>query len=282
MKNSKIIIFVAVVYVLVSAVSVMAAISDTERAVLIILYKSTNGDEWYDNSGWKGNNPESDGFSERGSEESWKGVKVVNDHVVELHLYENELTGTIPGELRYLRRLQWLHLYENELTGTIPGELSYLTDLRGLLLNGNQLTGTIPGGLGYLPWLMYFFLYDNQLTGTIPGEIGNLPRLYGLKLNDNHLVGPVPFSITYLDTLTNGYNDFCNNHLFTDNDDIRNFLNLKQKGGDWEVCQTPACYGDADNDADVDGTDLSFYANGGSFSDLNDFAASFGNVCLYE
>ena len=75
---------------------------------------------------------------------------------------------------------------------------------------------------------------------------------------------------------------FCNNHLFTDDDTIRDFLNLKQQGGNWESCQTPSCYGDTDDDADVDGTDLAFYANAGSFSDLNDFAVSFGNVCLSE
>ena len=88
MKNSKTIIFVAVVYVLVSAVSVMAAISYTERAALIALYNSTNGDGWNDNSGWKDNNPDpDDGFSEIGSEGSWKGVTLNNDHVIKLHLY---------------------------------------------------------------------------------------------------------------------------------------------------------------------------------------------------
>ena len=92
----------------------------------------------------------------------------------------------------------------------------------------------------------------------------------------------MPFSITNLANLYNRSNNFCNNHLFTDDATIRNFLNQKQQGGDWESCQTPLCYGDADSDADVDGKDLAIYANAGSFSDLNDFAASFGNVCLFE
>ena len=118
MKNSKTIIFVVVVYVLVSAVSVMAAIPAIERAALIALYNSTNGDGWDDNSGWKDNNPDpNDGFSEKGSEGSWKGVWLTdnNDHVVELHLYFNQLTGPIPGELGYLGSLQWLFLNGNQL-----------------------------------------------------------------------------------------------------------------------------------------------------------------------
>ncbi|MCK5232485.1 MAG: hypothetical protein KAR13_19585, partial [Desulfobulbaceae bacterium] len=120
MKNSKTIIFVVVVYVLVSAVSVMAAIPAIERAALIALYNSTNGDGWNDSSGWKNNNPEPDGFSEIGSEGSWKGVTVNNDHVITLDLGWNELTGTIPVELGNLTNLVRLYLSGNQLTGTIP------------------------------------------------------------------------------------------------------------------------------------------------------------------
>ncbi len=123
MKNSKTIIFVAVVYVLLSAVSAMAANPAIERAALIALYNSANGDGWNDNSGWKNNNPELDDFSEIGSEGSWKGVTVNNDHVIALYLGWNELTGTIPVELANLTNLERLYLEDNELTGTIPVEL---------------------------------------------------------------------------------------------------------------------------------------------------------------
>ena len=33
--------------------------------------------------------------------------------------------------------------------------------------------------------------------------------------------------------------DICNNHLYTNDPDLRDFLNSIQVGGDWESCQTP-------------------------------------------
>jgi len=33
--------------------------------------------------------------------------------------------------------------------------------------------------------------------------------------------------------------NICNNHLYTNDPDLRDFLNAKQIGGNWESCQTP-------------------------------------------
>ena len=94
----------------------MAAIPDIERAALIALYNSTNGDWWKENSGWKNNYLEQDGFSEIGSEGSWKGVDVNenNDHVFALNLHGNQLTGTIPVELGNLTNLWTRAVFNNK------------------------------------------------------------------------------------------------------------------------------------------------------------------------
>ena len=42
-----------------------------------------------------------------------------------------------------------------------------------------------------------------------------------------------------LTNLSDNDSDICDNHLFTDNEALRDFLNSKQIGGDWESCQTP-------------------------------------------
>ena len=56
------------------------------------------------------------------------------------------LTGTIPAVLGELVYLTDLHLKDNDFTGTIPPELSKLTNLeRTLDLSWNKLTGTLPG-----------------------------------------------------------------------------------------------------------------------------------------
>ena len=92
----------------------------------------------------------------------------------------------------------------------------------------------------------------------------------------------MPGSITNLVNLYDDESNFCNNRLFTDDAIVREFLNQKQQGGDWESCQTPAYFGDFNNDGDVDGSDLSIYAAEGNFADIEDYAASFGKVCYIE
>jgi len=202
MKNSKTIIVAAIVSLLFSAINAMGAIPDSERAALIALYNSTNGDGWLNNAGWKGNNPEPDGFSEVGSEGTWYGVTVNGDHIIYICLISNQLTGTIPPELGNLTSLQTLYLDHNQLTGTIPPELGNLTNLTDLYLYSNRLTGTIPPELGNLTYLTTLRLYYNQLTGTIPPELGNLTSLHTLYLSFNQLTGTIPPELGNLTNLT--------------------------------------------------------------------------------
>ena len=56
------------------SVKAHAAISATERAALIALYNSTNGDSWIDNPEWKGGTLDPDGFQVPGTEGSWFGI----------------------------------------------------------------------------------------------------------------------------------------------------------------------------------------------------------------
>ena len=63
--------------------NVWAAIPPAQRAALIDLYNSTNGDSWLNKDNWKGINPAPDGFSEIGSEGIWHGVTVISDNVTD-------------------------------------------------------------------------------------------------------------------------------------------------------------------------------------------------------
>ena len=89
-----------------------AAIPTSERAALIALYNSTNGDNWSDNSGWKDPPLDGDGFSKSGTECNWHGVSCTGDNVTSLHLNSNQLTGNIPAELGDLTSLESFTLFQ--------------------------------------------------------------------------------------------------------------------------------------------------------------------------
>lgn len=80
-------------------------------------------------------------------------------NLVSLDLSNNTLTGSLPGEIRHLKALEWLDLSNNNFTG-VPAEVGQLSELRYLDLSGNDLTG-------------------------LPYELGNLKNLEVLNLTGN-------------------------------------------------------------------------------------------------
>ena len=154
-----------------------------------------------------------------------------------LNLSGNQFTGTIP-DLSNLTALINLDLAYNDLIGTIPG-LSGLTDLTYIGLNDNHLSGAIPD-LSGLTNLWRLDLSGNQLSGSIPSDIGTLTTLRYLFLHGNQLGGSLPTSLTNLTNLNSNGLELRWNGLYTDDTDLRDFLNSKQNGGDWESTQTIA------------------------------------------
>ncbi len=154
----------------------------SDRAALVALYNSSNGEYWINNANWLTDAPLGD----------WVGVTTdTTGRVVLLNLSSNKLNGLIPSELGNLASLQHLNLYSNNLTGPIPPELGNLANLTSLRLGNNRLTGPIPPELGNLANLTSLWLGD-RLTGSIPPELGNLDNLTELMLFENRLTGPIP------------------------------------------------------------------------------------------
>lgn len=165
----------------------------SERAALLALYNSTNGDRWIDRTNWGTGAPLSD----------WYGVKTdQNGHVVELYLVQNNLEGYIPPEIGYLTELQYLYLGGNEkLTGDIPHTVWQLTKLKWLFLSFTKIRGLLPSAVKNLVNVEYFLIYglggnlNTTLQGEIPVELFNLPNVYQIELGNNSLTGTIPNEI---------------------------------------------------------------------------------------
>lgn len=180
---------------------IYGAIPASERAALIAIYNATDGDNWYDNYNWKGVNNEADGFSAIGTEGDWDYITVEGDHVVEINLFYNDLTGPLPAEIGNFPFLRDLDICGNNLTGGIPTQIGNLSRLTYLDLSDNPFGGTIPPALGNLNNLIDLYCVNCNLTGSIPKELGNLSSLNTLWLEDNQLSGSIPVELQKLSNL---------------------------------------------------------------------------------
>jgi Leucine-rich repeat (LRR) protein len=79
--------------------------------------------------------------------------------------------------------VQTLDLSNNQLTGSLPAEVRLLQSLRVLNISNNQFTG-VPAEVGQLSNLEVLDLSNNRLTG-LPLELGNLSNLKILNLKGN-------------------------------------------------------------------------------------------------
>src|SRR5690606_14827683 len=113
-------------------------ISSTEKDALIALYNATNGSNW--NTTWDLNK----------SVNTWYGITIENDRVIEINLPFNNLEGLLPQEIGTLSSLRKVNFGFNKIGGTIPTSIKNLKELQSLELFMNRLEGTIPAELGQL------------------------------------------------------------------------------------------------------------------------------------
>ncbi len=82
----------------------------------------------------------------------------------------------------------------NQLTGSLPAEIRKLQNLKILYASNNQMSG-VPAEIGQLTKLEILDLSNNLLTG-LPNELGNLVNLKTLNISGNR------YSVQDLKTIT--------------------------------------------------------------------------------
>ncbi|CAI0375434.1 unnamed protein product [Linum tenue] len=119
-----------------------------------------------------------------------------------LALDQNQFGPTsFPIWVSHMKSLTSLNLAQNNLRGTIPGELQNLTSLIYLKLSSNKFNGSLPHWLFSFHHLQYLNIYNNNLEGRVPNSIGNLTSLVTLDLSYNRglrFEGGIPASFKSL------------------------------------------------------------------------------------
>ncbi|OAY46833.1 putative leucine-rich repeat receptor-like serine/threonine-protein kinase At2g24130 [Manihot esculenta] len=118
-----------------------------------------------------------------------------------LNLSSNLLNGSIPPELCRMGRLERVYLSNNSLSGEIPAALGGISHLGLLDLSRNKLSGPIPDSFANLSQLRRLMLYENQLSGTIPPSLGKCINLEILDLSHNQISGLIPSAVAALRSL---------------------------------------------------------------------------------
>ncbi|KAK2996524.1 hypothetical protein RJ639_019489 [Escallonia herrerae] len=146
----------------------------------------------------------------------WLGVTCGRRHgrVTVLNLgSKNSLTGSIPGTLGQLSRLEELYLYANNFSGTIPPAIFNLSSIRTISLSENEVQGSLPPNMGItLPNLETLGLYRNHFTGSIQYALANASKLSRFVGMPNNFTGKMP-NTQNLKNLT--IFSMTNNHLGT-------------------------------------------------------------------
>ncbi len=130
---------------------------DLQRAALIDLYNSTNGDEWRNKTNW---------CSDKDLSE-WYGLTLLSSGFVDvISLEENNLSGELAESIGDFICLSKLQLANNNISGSIPSSVDNLETLQYIYLSGNRFSGSIPTSITSLDsWNQLAWSFVEQQSG---------------------------------------------------------------------------------------------------------------------
>jgi Leucine rich repeat len=158
------------------------AVRERERRALIEFYNALGGPDWIERDFWASDRPVGE----------WHGVTTDADgYVVQLTIYDNNLTGPLSAAVCRLDRLHTLHLSFNKISDQLPDGLGQCRALKNFWIKGNKVTGRLPDSVAVLPELEYLDLHANDMSGPLP-TIWNTPKLKIVRAEDNRISGELP------------------------------------------------------------------------------------------
>jgi len=230
-------IYTLIIILLVFSATVKAQVSEQEFQALKALYNATDGDNWFNRTGWENINTTA---TKDDVTTAWAGIEnIESGHITEItfHNERNNLTGQLPPEIGDLTWLKSLEIGRNNIEGLIPEEFGNLINLEGLTISENKISGPFPASMANLVKLTNVFMDQNPLNCPFPNEIIShweklynfqtssseftgeinlnfelLPNLYIFSVSNNQLTGKIPQSISKIKNL---YTLYCDRNNFT-------------------------------------------------------------------
>ena len=145
-----------------------------QRYALATIYFATQGERWYISHNWLTDADECVWSIDNGG----VSCHANSSQVSKIDLGYNNLSGTLPGEIGILQRLNELVLPDNSLRGSISEQLGTLNLVEYVDLSLNNLTGTIPTSLSEAKNISTLFVYKNELSGTVPEDLCYIDHLW--------------------------------------------------------------------------------------------------------
>ena len=119
-----------------------------------------------------------------------------------IDMSNNDISGSLPGNMFSLSHLEVIDLSSNSITGTLPNVVLPNSRMALLALQNNQLYGDFDAIMTHMTDLVHLDLSYNKFVGTMPDDWSNVARLRYLFLAYNDFVsGSIPESLTQATSL---------------------------------------------------------------------------------
>ncbi|KAL7555900.1 hypothetical protein ACA910_010849 [Epithemia clementina (nom. ined.)] len=128
----------------------------------------------------------------------------------QIHLNNNNFTGTLPRNMRAWKRLWLMDLSHNQFSGTVPKHIGMMTDLAILSLGNNFFSGSLPSDLVRVSNLQILDLGTNLFSGNLPSNLFEFVHLHDFNVGDNLLSGSFPSEILELKGLHSAFLSYNN------------------------------------------------------------------------
>ncbi|PKU83867.1 LRR receptor-like serine/threonine-protein kinase GHR1 [Dendrobium catenatum] len=121
--------------------------------------------------------------------------------LLKLSMANNNLSGTLPGNLGDFKSLKYLDISCNVFSGEIPKDIEKLQSIQNLSLAGNGFSGPLPDSIGDVDSVRSLDMSHNHLSGSLPSSLKGLRLLVSLNLSFNAFEKGIPSGLDLISSL---------------------------------------------------------------------------------